>query len=369
MRILEVSGSGTVGVPPMGPVTSVIFQLATEFRRLGHEATVADVGAPARALTVPCVEIDSPRCGGGESFEAESRFVEQLLRQDPRRFDIIHVHDWKIAHLLQRRGIGVIYTSHTPLWANLRGLARMRDAIRGLLGPHERSVIRRSRLTVALGDYLRVSGANITVIPSGIRADEWRPERIPHGEFTILCMARLSREKGVHIFVEALRDLEFPYQAFVIGSRVGRFEHEQGRSTPYADRVLAAAHDLPITFTGFIPNTSPEFRHYLARADLVVVPSLFEAQGTVVLEALAMGIPVVASEVGGIPMMVTNDVGLLVRAGDPQDLRRALGELYRSPERRASMAARARPHVLEHFSWERSARRHLESFARLSQRS
>lgn len=362
MRILEVAGSAAVGVPPMGPVTSVIFHLADQFRSLGQEATVADARAPARALSVPCLEIESPKCGGDASFESERRFVEQLLRQDLARFDIVHVHDWKVAHLLQTRGIDVVYTAHTPLWVNLRGLARIRQGLRSLLGPDERSVIRRSRLTIALGDYLRLPGANIAVIPSGIRADEWRPEAAPHTEFTILCTARLSREKGVHVLVEALRGVDFPYRAFVIGSRLGKFAPDGGRSTPYADRVLAAAHGLPITFTGFIPNTSSEFRHRLAGADVVVVPSLFEAQGTVVLEALSMGIPVIASDVGGIPLMVTNDVGVLVPAGDPRALARALGELYRAPERRAGMAARARPHVVANFCWELCARRHLESF-------
>lgn len=366
MRILQVAGSGAVGVPPMGPVTNDIFQLATEFHKLGHETAVADVrAAQARELSVPCLEIEAPRWGSGHSFEAEGQFADQLLKQDLRRFDIVHAHDWKIAHELHRRGIRSVYTSHTPNWAGFKGLDWLKDRVRGFVGAHERKVIRDSLLTIALGDYLRVRGANVTVIQNGIRADRWIPEPVAKQEFTILFIGRIVPLKGVHVLIEALRLLSFPSAAYILGSFVGKFESENGRTTEYAEQVQKAARDLPITFTGFIPNTSPEFRRYVCGADVVVVPSLFEPQGNVVLEALAMGIPVIGSNTGGIPLMLTPDVGILVPPGDASALAAALTELHRSPARRAALAANARPHVMEHCSWEICARRHIECFERV----
>jgi glycosyltransferase involved in cell wall biosynthesis len=139
-----------------------------------------------------------------------------------------------------------------------------------------------------------------------------------------------------------------------------------GKATPYAERVKESAQGLPIEFLGFVRNDSAQFRDYLAEADVVVVPSLFEAQGIAILEALLMSVPVIASDVGGIPAMVTPDVGMLVPRSDPVALARALEELQSSPLRRAKMAERARPRVLAEFMWERCAERHIEAFRELS---
>jgi glycosyltransferase involved in cell wall biosynthesis len=373
LKILEVSSSGTIGVPPMGPVSNVVMQLALEFQRLGQDTTVADVRAISRQLPMPCIEIDAPlSLADTHSFAFEEQYVDQLFLHDIARFDIVHVHEWKIAHVLHRRGIRTAYTAHTPLWISFKGLRLIRDRLRGFIEGHERQVIRDSLVTIALGNYMSVRGSNVVVIPSGIRAEEWTADRVndtvsrsQQHSFSIICVARFAPEKGLHVFVEALRRLTIPYSACIVGSRVGRFEAERGRSTRYAEQVLRAAKGLPIYFTGFIPNTSPEFRRYVGKADVSVVPSLFEPQGTVVLEALAMGIPVVGSRVGGIPLMLTDEVGCLVAPGDAAALAGALADLYHDPERLATMAARARPHVLRSFSWDTCARLYIEAFERV----
>ena len=368
LSILEVAGSGAVGVAPMGPVTNVIYQLSTELQRLGQDVVIADARAAARSVDVPVMEIDVPPGDARETGPRQRRLVEGVLRLQPSRFDIVHVHDWRVADLLQRRGVATVYTAHTPLWLGLRGVALWRDRVRRMVAAHERRVISRSRLTIAFGDYLRVAGARIAVIPSGVRAANFTPPpapKVPGERFEILCIARLSKEKGVHVLVDALRRIRFPHRTRIIGSSTGMFEPD-GKATPYAERVKESARGLPMEFLGFVRNDSSQFRDYLAEADVVVVPSLFEAQGIAILEALSMSVPVIASDVGGIPSMVTPDVGMLVPRSDPVALAHALEELQRDPLRRAKMAERARPRVLAEFMWERSAQRHLDAFRQLS---
>jgi glycosyltransferase involved in cell wall biosynthesis len=352
----------------MGPVTNVVYQLSTEFRRLGQDVVIADARAASRQLDVPVMEIDTPAANSPEAAQREERFIEGVLRLELSRFDIVHVHEWRLADLLQRRGIATVYTAHTPVWLGYRGVALWRDRLRRIAAAHEQRIIQRSRLTIALGDYFRVPGARIVVIPSGVRAENWTPPakpKAPGERLEILCISRLAQEKGVHVLVDAVRHFRFPSRTRIIGSSTGRFQPD-GKPTRYAERVLESARDLPIEFLGFVRNDSPQFREYLMEADVVVVPSLFEGQGTVVLEALAMSVPVVASAVGGIPMMVTPEVGLLVPPSDPVALAHALEELQRSPQRRQEMAERARPKVLAEFSWDRCARRHLDAFRSLA---
>jgi phosphatidylinositol alpha-mannosyltransferase len=91
----------------------------------------------------------------------------------------------------------------------------------------------------------------------------------------------------------------------------------------------------------------------------------FESQGLVLLEAMAAGVPIVASNIDGFAGVVTHGVeGLLVRPEDPQALAAALIELLRDPERRAAMAARGRERA-QFYSWDRVSQQVLSYYERL----
>src|SRR5262249_17934929 len=144
-----------------------------------QDIVIADARAPARSLDVPVIEIDTPPADSPDAALRTERFVEGVMRLDPSRFDIVHVHEWRIADLLQRRGVATVYTAHTPVWLGLKGVALWRDRLRRIAAAHEQRVIERSRLTIALGDYFRIDGARIVVIPSGVRAESWTPSPKP----------------------------------------------------------------------------------------------------------------------------------------------------------------------------------------------
>lgn len=109
-----------------------------------------------------------------------------------------------------------------------------------------------------------------------------------------------------------------------------------------------------VSFEGFVSDIAG----FLARIDIFALPSLYEGLGVAVLEAMAAGKPIVASEVGGIPELIDHGAtGLLVPAGEPEALAKALAGLVREPERAERLGAAARKKVAEEFSIEQMARK------------
>lgn len=115
---------------------------------------------------------------------------------------------------------------------------------------------------------------------------------------------------------------------------------------------------LDVVFAGF----RPDVRQVLAGADLVVHPTLFDALPTALIEALAAGLPVVASDVGGVPEIVDGTCGVLVPAGDPRSLADAVRALATDEAARARAGQAARRRFDAEFTAEGWARRLRETY-------
>ena len=115
-------------------------------------------------------------------------------------------------------------------------------------------------------------------------------------------------------------------------------------SSPYVE--LNIAHR--VRFLGYLP----EVREVLGRMQLLVMPTMhFESFGIAAVEAMAMGLPVVASRVGGLAEIVEDGrTGFLVKPGDAVELAGAVQRLMDSPDMRARMGQAGRRRAVEHFS-------------------
>ncbi len=115
-------------------------------------------------------------------------------------------------------------------------------------------------------------------------------------------------------------------------------------SSPYVE--LNIAHR--VRFLGYLP----EVREVLGRMQLLVMPTVyFESFGIAAVEATAMGLPVVASRVGGLAEIVEDGrTGFLVKPGDAVELAGAVRRLMDSPDMRARMGQAGRRRAVEHFS-------------------
>jgi glycosyltransferase involved in cell wall biosynthesis len=164
---------------------------------------------------------------------------------------------------------------------------------------------------------------------------------------TIGMVARLAPQKGHRVLFDALPTVI----ARLPNLRVEVVGHEHLTSTKeletYAQELGVGRH---VSFLGFRDDL-PEL---LAGWDVLALPSLWEGFGLVLLEAMAAGLPVVASRVGPIPEIVVHaETGLLVEPGEPEPLASALLELLEKPESAAELGIRGRRRVVERFSLER----------------
>jgi glycosyltransferase involved in cell wall biosynthesis len=261
-----------------------------------------------------------------------------LVRAD--RYDIVHAHGPLLA-VLVRLASGrtpVVTTSHTMFGA-LRAPTRL--AWRATAG---RDAATLAVSSVVAGSLPRRSAERAEVVPHGIDpAALPTPSRIEHevhgpnrATVTAVTVASHRHAKDYPTLLRALRI------AIDAGADMRLVAVGEGPDLP-AHEALAATLGLAEAVE-FRPPT-PDVIHVIASGDLLVVASGVEGQPLVVVEALALGRPVVATAVGRVPELVTPSVGRVVAPGDPQAMAAALVEVASNPDLRQAMrrAAAAAP--------------------------
>lgn len=244
-----------------------------------------------------------------------------------------------------------------------RGVWVRRALERGTRGRTDRFVA----VSEAIASQLVADGVpsgHVVVAHNGVRAGEVRaqasgdlPQSLTGAGPLVACVARLEPVKGVDVFVRAaaLVARSHPDARLAVigdGSQRAALEALAGESG-VAERLV---------FAGNLSPVAPA----IAAADVLVVPSRSEGLPMVVLEAMALGKPVVASEVGGIPEAVEDGVtGLLVPPDDPAALADAIGELLDDPARADVMGAAGSARVIDHFSLDDQLARYLAVFRSL----
>jgi glycosyltransferase involved in cell wall biosynthesis len=181
--------------------------------------------------------------------------------------------------------------------------------------------------------------------------DECPDESRPSEAFRVISMGRLIRMKGFDLSLQAFARFaqSVPSARLTI---VG--DGEQESSLQLLAEELKISHQ--VEFVGRVPRA--EAMRYMRRGHVFIFPS-WEAEGMVVLEALAQGLPVVCLDYGGPGKMVTPECGFAVQPGPRaiEELAAALQTLATDPALLNTMSDAARRHVVEHYLWER---RHLQ---------
>ncbi len=186
---------------------------------------------------------------------------------------------------------------------------------------------------------------SVRVIHNGALVTDVSPPPVPGGEVRIGAVGRLSPEKGLEVLVEALPSVP-GCRLVLVGEGPERAKLEElVRTLALGDRVqLAGWVDPPWTATWAF--------------DVLVMPSFMEGFPLVIVEAMLAGIPVVASNVGGIPEIVAEgETGLLVPPNDAAALAGALRTVVDDPGLRQQMAVRCRSVARQSFTAETMAAR------------
>lgn len=256
-------------------------------------------------------------------------------------------------------GIPLVATFHTshflvrarnPLWAPVLG-AMVRAPDQALAA---------SREIAGVAESL-APGTRVEALTNGVETDVFRPvaPALPLAEVPrIIVPRRLFPKNGVEDLIRALPLIlaEMEVEVVLVGDG------------PERERLEGLARELKVgervRFMGKRPHH--EMPALLSSGTLAVIPSLMEATSVAALESMACGLPVAASEVGGLPEIVDANVGALFPPADPAALARSVVALLRDPGLEEK-GREARKRVVEEWSNLRLARRHVEIYEDLLQ--
>ncbi len=386
MKILFVS-RGVFPVPLRvgAGAEAHMYSLANAIAKLGHEVHyVANIsGETGFHKNIILHETKTSKILASRSFYAWAfchvsgnikSFREALktIRNEARDFDVIHSHGNLSSLLLSyvKRRAPIIYTVHdTPPYSCSYGSMKETVVHNASFSLVDLAAWRRTDHLIAVSKNLKmemmkkgIPSGKISAVHNGVSArflqenDEGSSRRFLQEKYGIvnrfcLYVGRLDWRKGLDYLMRALRTAEL--RCVVVGDG------------PEREHLLALAnvselHDR-VFFAGFVPQN--DLKHFYVAADFFVLPSLAEGLPLVVLEALASGCPVIASNIAGIPEIVSDGYnGLIVPPRDTEILSKAMQKLTNDSELRRKMSQSARHTVCENFTWESIARRVLKVY-------
>ena len=197
-----------------------------------------------------------------------------------------------------------------------------------------------------------ITGKIIEVVENGVDLSVWKPKFNPSFEADVrpvkfVFVGRLVNWKAVDLLLKAFKHLsvKMPVELEIIGD---------GKQRSNLKTLARRLNLTSVNFTGFLSQS--QCARKLQSADVMVLPSLYECGGAVVLEAMTMGIPVIATNWGGPADYLDESCGILVEPTTPYlfvlDLANAMMKLAKSPELRDSLGKAGRQKICDRFDWE-----------------
>ncbi|MBW3602584.1 MAG: glycosyltransferase [Actinobacteria bacterium] len=395
MRVAMVSEHASplavVGGVDAGGQNVYVAALASALARRGMEVTVHTrrdaPGLPDRVRTPSGVVVDHVPAGPARPVPKDDLLAHMdaftaVLRDrwERRRPDIAHSHFWMSGRAALEAGhplgVPVAHTFHALGSVKRRHQGALDTSPAQRLDEERRIVATADRIVATCTDEvfeLRRLGADldrVTIVPCGVDLDRFRPdgdaEPRPGGRghrHRLVTVGRLVERKGIADVVAALAGLE-DAELVVAGGphpdHLGGDEQVAGLRSAARRGGVAARVDL----RGRVPHEA--VASLLRSADVVVCAPWYEPFGMVPLEAMACGVPVVVSAVGGLVDTVVDGVtGLHVPPRRPGELCRALRWLLADPARRARLGAAGVRRVRERYGWDRLADATLRVYADL----
>lgn len=216
---------------------------------------------------------------------------------------------------------------------------------------------------------LRQSALRDRVVVTGdlFRADRVRQTMTPEralpprrdGLVRVVFLGQLVDRKGLDVLIAAFARLAMPAELLMAGG--------DWSAAGYAEQLRTLAQRLGVADRIHFENHRQDVGAVLSTADIFVLPSRSDARPRSIIEAMSLGLPVVASEVGGIPSLVLHEqTGLLVPAEDAGALAAALGRLIESADLRARFGAAGRQHAAQACRPDLTALEYVRLYRRLA---
>ena len=356
-----------------GGVILHIAYLERYFTRMGHEVKVI---APA-SRAIPdfgdrFIPIGRPRpipSSGSIARVTVSLWLAPKIRAvlEQEKFDIIHFHEplmpmlcTSVLRLSRTANVGTFHASHGKPGYNFA-----RPIGKWILRRWFRNLDGKIAVSKPAVEYARENFPGYyNIIPNGVDVEHFSPDVSPIEEFdddklNILFVSRLEKRKGLNYLLQAFKQVkkEVPNCRLIVvgpGTRLRR----------RYERYVAKTGLKDVVFVGLV--SYDELPRYYKTADVFCAPAVgSESFGIILLEAMAMGKPIVASSIEGYASVISHGVdGLLVPPADRDQLAQALIALLNDKALRQEMGAKGRIKALEH-SWELIAQRVFDYYVRV----
>lgn len=293
-------------------------------------------------------------------------YALELHREQP--FDVVHAHDWLVAHagVALKKGLGV------PLLATIHATEVGRN--KGLLPSEMSKYINQMEWflcfeawrVIVCSQYMdrevkhafHVPADKIDIIPNGIKltkfdanrmsaedAKQFRRHLATDDQKLVFFVGRMVHEKGAQVLLEAVPQVlnQVPDARFVIVGKGG-----------FLNDLKRRAHELGVSpyvnFTGFVSDE--DLLRILQVINVAVVPSLYEPFGIVALEGMASAKPTIVADAGGLPEVVEHTKsGITTYSGNKDSLAWGILEALKNADYAKFLGANARKRVEEVFNW------------------
>jgi glycosyltransferase involved in cell wall biosynthesis len=357
-----------------GGIQTHVWQLSDCMIQRGHSVTLLTAGGLRR---------------GEVRYELEGRTIVELPYFPGRKLPYVsvlaeewafnaaattwlrkHSGDFDLIHAQGRSGfIFAGQQGKTPLVTTIHGLVSVENAQSGRTGTvaswairqHEQWATRYEQnamqhsdgliaVSEALLEHMKQSVPNIAartrVIPNGIHiskisSNNSNTEGVSSHR-RLLFVGRLDPIKGVFPLFDAMKQVKSDIELVMVGDGPSRAELEK--------RIVEAGLQKRIRLVGAQPATVVQ--EWLRQSTALVLPSFYESLPLVIMEANAAGLPVIASEVGGIPTLVQQgDNGWLTPPNDPEALAKTIDWLFSDLENAKKMGENGRKRMQQQFSW------------------
>ncbi|MCB0058294.1 MAG: glycosyltransferase family 4 protein [Caldilineaceae bacterium] len=407
MKIAYVTQPHDAILPPrQNSIGLIIYNTALEvaraaqvtlYLRAGTESTLGD-GSPlkiahARSISDRLVQMLVRRCPRvlrpswlekrADAFSGWASAVAEGLRRTP--VDVVHVMNyWGWSQRLRDNRVVLEMQSEWLSQMNREAVAEQLRAVHAVVAVsgHVERLFR-----AAFPNYDGI----VDVVHNGVNTELFRPAAAAREDTDsqrLLYVGRVSPEKGVHTLLQAFEivaarfpqarlDLvggrgAMPMQLLVglsddpLVSALQRFYQPDG-SSDYPQRLDAMVRDAGledrVTFHSYLQHS--KIISYYQNADVVVNPSLSETFGISIVEAMACGVPVVGTRVGGMLDTIVDDVGRAIPAEDPKSLAEAICEILDNRALASRMGACGRERAVTNFTWSARANRLLDVYHRV----
>jgi len=356
-----------------GGVANHISSLEHHFTRMGHEVRIiAPASSTVSTFGDRFIPVGTPRpvpSSGSIARITISPWLSSRIKAvlDEEKFDVIHLHEpllpmlcTTVLRLSHTANVGTFHASGARPWYEFGtplGKLFLKKWFRKLDGKIAVSKPAMEYVSKYFSGYYNI-------IPNGVDVNHFSPNVSPiddfgDGKLNILFVGRLEKRKGADYLLDAYKRVkgEIPNSRLIIvgpGTRL-RKKYERQVTQNGLDDVV---------FAGYV--SYDELPRYYKTADIVCSPATGrESFGIVLLEAMAVGKPVVASNIEGYASVVTHGVdGLLVPPKDGEMLAQALISLVTDESLRQQMGAKGRLKALD-YSWEHVAQKILDYYVRV----